>query len=386
MSDLVKDVQKQEISSGYIFLFDLEYISGSFARFYAGVSEDSENVQFRDSSGNVVTYEALPIEMEGIDIASDGSYNRPVISVANLGSIFSAAIGGLSYEELIGKRVTRRTTLEKYLVGGTGDSGAGNAPVEFPKATYVIDRIKSKNLLSVSFELAAPFDLAGVTLPRRVIIGGSCPFKYRGAASNVSAQDKIGGCNWSQTIIASDVSNVFMNKFDEYIVPASLFSGLSNFSGTATAGAYYITTESQTQVNKTSSSTQNITAYWQALTATSNSPADTDIINWRRVRVFTTYAGGSTYYAYRDARYSNYVLSSGKLWQVGKFSQIGASHDPLKEGLYWTEGDICGKKVKSCSKRFHAQAHSTLTGGINVAESKNIALPFGGFPGARQSR
>jgi len=384
MSDLIKDVQKQEINSGYIHLYDLEYAPGSFAHFHAGVDENSDDIEFRNSEGNILTYVAIPIEMEGIEVSSDGSYARPEISVANLGSVFSNEIGGLGFEELIGKRLTRRTTLEKYLVGGTGDSGSGNAPVEFPKATYVIDRIKSKTAIVVTFELAAPFDLAGITLPRRVIIGGACPFKYRGASSAVQTQDKIGGCTWDQKLIATDVDKIFMNKFDEYIVPASIFSGMSVFSGTSTEGAYYITNETQVQVTKTSSSNQTVTAYWQALSATSTSPNDASA-SWRRVRVYSNYSSSTTYYSYKDSRYSNYILSSGKLWQVNKFTQTGGSHDTIKEGIYWTEGDICGKKIKSCSLRFNAREHSSVTGGIDTTEA-NIALPFGGFPGARQRR
>jgi len=384
MSDVIKDVQKQEINSGYIHLYDLEYSSGSFAHFHAGVDENSDDIEFRDSDGNILTYVAIPIEMEGIEVSSDGSYARPEVSIANLSSVFSNEIGGLSFEELVGKRLTRRTTLEKYLVGGTGDSGSGNAPVEFPKATYVIDRIKSKTAFVVTFELAAPFDLAGITLPRRVIVGGACPFRYRGASVDVSRQDRVGGCTWDQTILATDTNNVFMNKFDEYIVPVSIFSGMSTFSGTSVAGSYYITSETQTEVAKTGSSSRTVTAYWQALEATSTFPNDSSS-SWRRVRVFSTYSTSTTYYAYRDSRHNNYIIDSGKLWQVNKFTQVGGSHDTIKEGIYWTEGDICGKKIKSCSLRFNAQEHSSITGGISIIET-NRALPFGGFPGARQRR
>ncbi len=386
MSDLIKDVQKQTISSGYVFLYELEYASGSIARFCAGVDDDLTDVEFRDSSGNVVTYTALPVEMEGFDFASDGSYSRPTITIANIGSVFSDAIGGLDYQDLIGKRVTRRATLEKYLVGGTGDSGAGNPPVEFPKATYVIDRIASKTFLSITFELAAPFDLAGVKIPRRVIIGGSCPFKYRGAADDVTPINKRGGCNWSQNIIASSTSNVFMNKFDEYIVPISIFSGMSNFSGSSSAGSYYITAEVQEQLNTTGKSTVTITAYWQALVATTDSPSDDLPAKWRRVRVFSPYSASTTYYGYTDSRYNNFVLKSGKLWRVGKFTQVGNSHDSVVQGIHWTEGDVCGKGLKSCSLRFHAKAHGSITGGISTSTNANYPLPFGGFPGVRQKR
>ena len=387
MSDLVKDVQKQTISSGYVFLYELEYSSGSFARFYAGVDEDLTDIEFRDSSGNIVTYTAIPMQAEGFDISSDGSYSRPTLSVGNLGTVFTDAIGGLSHQDLIGKRLTRRTTLEKYLVGGTGDSGSGNPPVEFPKIVYIIDRVQSKTVASITFELAAPFDLAGITLPRRVIVGGACPFKYKGAAASVSEANKIGGCNWDETIIATDTSNVFMNKFDEYIVSSSIsFTVFTAGATNATKGNYYRTSESKTQLNKNGQSAQTLVAYWQALAATTTTPSDTAPALWRRVRVFQNYSASTTYYGYTDSRCNSYVLKSGKLWQVAKFTQVGGSHDTVQEGVYWTEGDICGKKIKSCSLRFHAKEHSSITAGIAVETNSNIALPFGGFPGVRQRR
>ena len=58
--------------------------------------------------------------------------------------------------------------------------------------------IKDKTLVSITFELAAPFDLAGLMLPKRVIIGGACPWKYTGADQSRALTDIEGGCNWAQ--------------------------------------------------------------------------------------------------------------------------------------------------------------------------------------------
>lgn len=384
MSDLIKDVQKQEITSGYVHLYELEYAPDSFARFYPGVDEDSTDVEFRTSTGAVVSYTPIPMEVGGFEVSSDGSYSRPEVTIANLGNVFKEAIGDLDYEDLIGKRLTRRSTLEKYLVGGTGDSGTGNAPVEFPKSVYVIDRLKSRNAIAITFELAAPFDLAGITVPRRVIIGGSCPFKYRGAAQSVSAQDKRGGCDWDQNIIATGGGNLFMNRFDEYIVPSSSFTA---YSGTALKHGYYSATEAQIQLNKSAApTTVTVTNYWQAMANSNTAPADLLPALWRRVRVYSSYSASATYYGYRDTRYNNFVLKSGKLWRIGKFTQVGGAHDTVKEGANWTEGDICGKSLKSCSLRFHALNHSTISGAVSANTNATVVLPFGGFPGVRQKR
>lgn len=378
MSDIIQTVQKQDPGSELVILYDLEYADGSFAYFHPGLDDDSiTEIQFRDSSGTARTYEALPISAEGFDISSDGAYSRPTLTVANISSVFSSAIGDIDYEKLVGQRVTRRMTLKKYLVGESEDSGAGNAPVEYPKTTYVIDRIKDKNIIQVTFELAAPFDLAGITLPRRRVIGGACPWRYKGANSSVSKEDKIGGCDWNP-VKGSDY--VFLNKEDEYVVPSSLT--FTTYAGSATAGNYYKTAVTLTKINSDGTfASQSSFDYWQSVTGNATTPADGNT-DWRRVRIYSTYSASTTYNGYRDTDYNEYVLYSGELWQVKTITQTGSSHNSTPEsGLYWARGDQCGKKLTSCSLRFHAQLGSG--GAIQIARNRTSALPFGGFPGSR---
>ena len=202
---IISDVQEQGIDSGVVSLYELDLGTsiGYFSQ--GGLKESLTAVQFRDSTSpyTIRTYQPLPIEVEGFDVSSDGSYSRPTLTVANIENVFSNA-AGTDYEALIGKRFTRRTTLRKYLVDGAGDA---SPPVEFPKTTYIIDRIKGKNAIQVQFELAAPFDLARVRLPRRIIVGGACPWKYTEAGSKIydtsgsayiarTETQKEGGCNW----------------------------------------------------------------------------------------------------------------------------------------------------------------------------------------------
>ena len=193
MTAIVENVQKQGVESSIVTLYDLEYATGVFAYFTSAIDQDLTSIQFRDTGGTVRTYTPIPIELEGFDVQSDGSIPRPTMTVANIESTFKDALGGLGFEDLIGKRITRRTTQVKYLVGNTGDS---TPPVEFPSVTYIIDRLAAKSVMSVQFELAAPFDLAGIKLPRRVVIGGACPWKYQGASTTLAEVNKEGGCSW----------------------------------------------------------------------------------------------------------------------------------------------------------------------------------------------
>ena len=93
-------------------------------------------------------------------------------------------------DDLIGSKLTKRTTLEKYL--------SSDPTIEFPKAVYIIDRIQQKTNLFVTFELAAPFDLAGVRIPARTVVGKYCPWQYQGARSELIASDRRGACVWKE--------------------------------------------------------------------------------------------------------------------------------------------------------------------------------------------
>lgn len=388
----IEDSQKQDPGSELIVLFELEVDTNNTLYFSPmGMTENlggapaDDNIQFRDSAGAIKTYVPFPISVQGFDISSDGSYNRPVVSIANLENTVKLAIND-DFESLVGKRITRRTTFRRYLVDGPGDS---TPPVELPKQVYIIDRIKSKNVLTVEFELATPYDLAGIQLPRRVIVGGACPFKYKGASDNINFYDRVGGCNWKAEFRKGS-SNLFMTRNDEYILPSTLT--FNSWTGTAVKTSYYTTTETTPAgFYKVSSEgvlqAANRVNYWQALKdQTGSAPSDTDKINWRRVRVFTTYNSSNSVSAYKDSNFNDYVIDSGVLWRT-QTTQTGGSHQPLQEGPYWTTGDVCGKTLKSCRLRFYAGEDSPPSGSVRVSSYKSSTdLPFGGFPGATQRR
>jgi lambda family phage minor tail protein L len=389
MTQINKELQKQDPGSALVELYVLEYTSNTFAYFFAGLDEDLNAIQFRDEDGTIRTYAALPMFSEDISVKSDGSMSRPELSIGNVGNTLTNAIGGIDYEDLIGQRITKRSTLVKYLVGEAGDA---TPPLEFPKQTYVIDRIKERNIISITFELASPFDVAGITLPRRNIIGGSCPFRYREAAGSVSAANRCGGCNWGQktgfsvtSAQTSESNSVYMNRYDEYIVPSSIsFTTFTAGSTSATKGNYYLTISNVPRLNTNGTiSNANANNYWQAVVNTSATPSDTST-SWKRVRVFGTTLS-STYYAYSDTKRNEYILRQGNLWQALK-TRSNPSVSEIKEGVNWTEGDICGKKIKSCRLRFHSLPHPTVSNGVAIETDKKVILPFGGFPNVRQKR
>ena len=180
MTNLIAtDLQGQEIDSGILDLFEIELPNGTKKFFHPGLSGALTDVKFRDKTnpGTINTYVAVPMMIEGLEIQSDGALTRPTFTVANVTSAFTDELQ-YTNNDLVGQRITRRQTLEKYLDDGSGNSA--NPPIELNSITYIIDRIAGENNLTVTFEVAVVYDLEGVSIPRRIVRGKYCPWIYQG--------------------------------------------------------------------------------------------------------------------------------------------------------------------------------------------------------------
>ena len=174
-SSVISDIQGINPSS-IIELFTLTttaalHGSAQTYRFHAGSS--------LNSNGEIVwagnSYQRFPVEADGFAFQK-GQIPRPTLTVSNaLGTITSILLTvneTTTGNDLTGATVTRIRTLEKFLdavnfAGGVNPYGTPDPNAEFPQEIYSIDRKASETRDAVSFELAAPIDLAGVRAPKR---------------------------------------------------------------------------------------------------------------------------------------------------------------------------------------------------------------------------
>lgn len=392
----IKEVQGLEQSSGIVDLYEIALNADGSSKIYFTRGEDSDlgNVQMYDYDTNTQlnTYDALPIQIEGIETKSTGVAPRPVITFANVLDTFGNALGSLTPDDLVGFKLYRRRTLRKYLKDGSADTGSGVTPIEFPRQAWIIDRIEQRNALELSFELTTPFDVEGLVLPYRVVGHNACPWIYQGACPSKSEANKRGACTWheeSNYRIEGTTHTVYVNSDDEYVVASS--TSFTTFSSSASADSYYktsLTLGTASGVRRynedgtidTSADGSTILNYWQAISSTDSTPADNSA-TWARIRVFDTYSSSANYYAYTDDRFNNYVTYTGsdskvRLWKAIRTQTSGSNVAPGFNS-YWERGDVCGKRLNSCTKRFGFISGSAKPG--TVAQ-----LPFGGFPGARK--
>ena len=358
MSELIETVQLQDPGEALIELFEIS-LGSSTLFFHAGLNGGLGAIQFRDytSPTTINSYEALPLELTGIERTSDGASARPTLTVANVLSVFRDALTGEGIEsndDLVGKTVTRRQTLFKYLYGESGDV---NPPVEFPIQRFIIDRVSSANNVFVSFELAAAYDLERASIPSRTVTGKYCSWIYQGAAIGK------GGCIWSDTstvTIGTSTHTAYFTINNEPIIPLADFSA---FSGSATADAY-----------KSSGG-----RYWQCINATSSTPSSTNAA-WRECRAYTVWSSATAYTTNATPEQSDYVEYSNTIWRcvVSQTNNI-----PAITSRVWVRGDICGKTLDSCKNRFQ---FIPIAGNPKNELNTTKTLPFGAFIGSDKFR
>lgn len=393
--DLAVDIAKQEISSGYLEFFELEIGRDTTGNgnnvlfFHDGKNENTADITY---DGN--TYIALPILLTGVEITGDGAIARPTITIANVesmlktGSKFKTQMedgtwnsevdrepvvaSTFKLDDLVGSRLTRRRTLEKYL--------SSDPTVEFPKDVYIIDRIQQKTNLLVTFELAAPFDLAGFRVPSRTVVGKYCGWQYQGARSEIIASDRIGACIWKRSAQIDDGTStytLFVNEHDEPILQLSALGTVNAWSNSTSYALDAFVTKNNIYYQSKAASNQG------------NDPEAGEVF-WRIVRVYTTWSSGQSYTINAtDPKQNSIVLRDSVVWRAIVAHTSTNDNAPEAGASFWARADVCGKLLQSCKLRYQAIGATTATGNNFIPStelSTKAVLPFGAFPGTRKFR
>lgn len=174
----------QEVAPGAIIeLFELQlntaqHGTNDLFRFHAGTSLNSNGSVYWDSN----EYIPFPIEADGFEYSGNGQLPRPKIRVSNILSTITALLLTLP-DGLEGATVTRIRTLARYIDAVNFPGGVSpyspDPTAEFPQEIYYVDRKTIENRDVVEFELAAAFDLASVSAPKRQCIANICQWIYK---------------------------------------------------------------------------------------------------------------------------------------------------------------------------------------------------------------
>ena len=384
---IVSDLQGQTSGTGgnLIQLYEIQVSEDSWMYLANEFADEAATtkIQFKNLDNPLITnsYNVVPVLMEDIAKTVDGPLPRPSLTIANVfrsvgdlslqGSIdLAAPSAGLKFEDLLGLKVIRRTTLKKYLINEIGSTAPGLPSIEYPKEVYYIDRLSEETNKFITFELVSAFDLEGVKLPRRNIIANACAWKYKGAGGHLSLPEKVGGCTWHNESLAH-ISGIrhpsFVNQDDEYIISRNEDFN-DNLVGLVTDDLYRIVAdEAVTRVNSDGTKTETTAdSYWICIDGSSDTiPSDSNPA-FRRVRVYESYYPGMTVDVYIQDRNNDYVARNAdetilgvnksvcNVWKAVYKSQDAGNHESRGPSFtkFWNSGDVCGKRLNSCITRF----------------------------------
>ena len=398
-------------------------VNGNFGTTFIATAVGTGQGYATQTDNSIRDYTPMPMMIDGLEIQADGASSRPSLTIANIGSLLQGEMGDFKNDDLIGQRIIRRQTLRKYLVGEAEDASPS---IEFPVQEYVIDRIGAETNIAITFEVATPFDLENIQIPRRIVVGKYCSWKYQGYDAGLG-----GGCTWNldgavnfkgdSTVRAH---NVYFDFDDRPLVAAETFAAYSATADYTTAS--YVTTNTPTvsadafvigldyTIVSTGSGSTNFTSigaanntvgtvfratgagagtgnatrtqYWvckiaQKISAPENNTARTPSITssyWKEVRKWAEHADATNYYIGALVRYN-----ATTVWRCKVPHTSSAAIIPTNTSAYWVREEICGKTMQSCKARYGFKPSVLTSANQKPDGATNLAarLPFGSFPG-----
>lgn len=159
------DFQKLYVD-GLIRLFeiDAEKLGAGILRFHGHAQSGA--IVFRGQS-----YDAMSLQVSGLEIRSDGKASNPTLTLANNIHGVQGAVSAycLRFKDFAGAKVKVISTMAKYLDAVNFDDGNPNASDECREQIWFIEQKTSENASQVVFELSNPIDFEGLKIPVRQI-------------------------------------------------------------------------------------------------------------------------------------------------------------------------------------------------------------------------
>ena len=353
------------------------------------------------SDYSLKTYTPFPFEFNGYDRKAKGPIPRPTVRFANINRDFT--VYNTTHDDLLGAKIIRRKTLVKYL--------GENPPVEFPREIYYIDRLASETQNIVEYELTTNFDIQGVLLPSRRIIATRCPWKYKDST--------VGGCDWPAdsthdytSVTGGSITDqkVYVDVDDNYITAGS--HGATTYSVWANSTSYtkdYFTEyfiPLSTDYTVSAAARVDSTHVKYTTAGTSLGFSVNDYINVRGSAVddwdfgemhlklsAVAESGGNTELTAITTESSGFdsytsggLISKTRntLYKCIKAHTSSTSKLPGTAGGkdYWEVGDVCGKRLISCKKRFGFIKDSGTIEALTIAVINGTVVSGSGYSSA----
>ncbi|MDX7986703.1 phage minor tail protein L [Xenorhabdus sp. 12] len=187
---LTADVQKLDAGNTVrLYEIDGTKFGAEVLRFHAyGMPVTEEEIEAAEKAGSQPRpkslwwqgdeYKPWPVQIEGLEMSTDGQAARPRLSVSNIEGTVTALC--LQFEDMVQAKVIIHDTFAHYLDARNFTEGNPTAdPQQERKSLFYINRKTAETDKTVVFELASPASLDGLMIPTRQI-HGVCTWRARG--------------------------------------------------------------------------------------------------------------------------------------------------------------------------------------------------------------
>ena len=411
---LVTDLQGQSQTSGFITVFEIilpesdiggpgidklyfhDGANGTADITWYSLLDETNYGSTTSSHYGQQTYSAFPVESEGWEVrgSGTGSLPRPTVRFANINQFWSAHL--TEYDDLVGAKVIRRRTLQKYL--------SSNPPIEFNRDCYYIERKSKEDEIMVEFELTSAFDVHGIKLPRRSIIAARCPWKYKDSDQ--------GGCDWpadNRFTIDGTEHVLYFDKDDNRVTSQTAWGDTDNS-----------TIRTTTLYNDKNYSVGDYVEYQRpigGLIAASGVSSGANVTytvasghgvvvgdfviakgftdedaNFKAVPLYVS-AKSATSITVQNPSAS--ITSSSGFLQLTRptlykctVAHVLGENDSADDIIrptnisYWEFGDVCGKRLNSCAIRYGHNPAGTGVASVTINKTNNAAGGGSGYSSA----
>lgn len=162
-----------------LYELDSRFISpiGDHWFFHAGVNGVYQPIVFDGQE-----YTPFPLEITDMAIDGKGTTPRPKLSCSNINGFVSQLL--LQQGDLVGARFVRRRVFARFLdavnfANGVNPFGTPDPTAAYEDEVYYVNRKVREDPQLVEFELATPWEIDNVQLPRRPMLATVCSAIYR---------------------------------------------------------------------------------------------------------------------------------------------------------------------------------------------------------------
>ena len=141
---------------------------GAVVYFTAGTISGTSSVVH-----NGITYVPLAVQIEGMEYSAQGQLPTPTLTIGNISKTVQAEV--IAHNDLLGAKLTRRRTFEKYL---DGQPEADSSAI-FADDVYYFNRKTAHNKYFIKWELLTEINYEGQQIPGRVVLRDVCTHRYR---------------------------------------------------------------------------------------------------------------------------------------------------------------------------------------------------------------